>query len=87
MSWSPKAIFARGSTEKQEIAQRQERKRLDTLNSLKSSKGALSYENNIIFNVNRNFVHLLIQICDNNQDKGLIPPILRSMFLFKFAMV
>ena len=66
------------------MAQRQKRK---TLNSFKSSKGALSYENNIIFNVNRNFVHLLIQICDNNQDKALIPPILRSMFLFKFAMV
>ena len=36
--WSEqtKANFARGSTEKQEMVQRQERKRLDILNSLKS---------------------------------------------------
>ena len=34
-----KANFARESTEKQEMAQRQERKRLDMLNSLKSLTG------------------------------------------------
>ena len=41
LSWSEqtKANFARGSTEKQEMAQRQERKRLDMLNSLKSLTG------------------------------------------------
>ena len=39
--WSEqtKANFARGCTEKQEMAQRQERKRLDMLNSLKSLSG------------------------------------------------
>ena len=39
--WSEqtKANFARESTEKQEMAQRQERKRLDMLNSLKSLSG------------------------------------------------
>ena len=45
VSRSPKAIFARWSTEKQEMAQRQESKTLDTLNSYKSFKVALSYDN------------------------------------------